>query len=609
MAATKQSSACNLARSSKSKQTSILDFDMPKKERRVRGTTTTSTQPSHPPGFDNDDNNGSSSKLNSNPMSHKRKRVCNTTVGAAADSSPPLALQYNTHDNDNAYDDDDDVSTSGGTFPAVEKEKKMIRKTVCYDITVINKQPRGPLAKKKGGGSEEKQIHLSSVTPSPKLKHQQQPALLPVFREPWLEPYKPALSNSNGSHHLPSGVIDIDSIPHTCCLNSQQSHAGISWITSKRRCGCVIDTNHNTAESMTESYLGSYGVERYSRVGLAGKKRRGGIGMMNNTTIVNSDDWKIEQWWLDETRKDLMLQASSIEKHLDFMPRQPSMTIKFRKDLMDWLFVLTDSYSSETFWLCAKLIDRSLASSYPSGDNGASANKASKKKKRKIKNWLVGGEMAAKSKDFNLLGIACMCIAAKIVETAPLLIDEYVRYLESDYTAEEIVQMEAAVCKCLKYSLNFVTPANFVHRFLRASCVSSDRSTSPNHSNRSANETSATVTVASSNIVQNLYLEKLVFYLLDLAVLEYKLVVLKKPSLVAAAALYLARATLGIREHVVSHSPLFELSSADASSSNTNRSTSPTLQRALKCYWSKTLEYYTGYDKVSRIEVYLRVVL
>ena len=81
MAATKQSSACNLARSSKSKQTSILDFDMPKKERRVRGTTTTSTQPSHPPGVqengtsDNDDNNGSSSKLNSNPMSHKRKRV------------------------------------------------------------------------------------------------------------------------------------------------------------------------------------------------------------------------------------------------------------------------------------------------------------------------------------------------------------------------------------------------------------------------------------------------------------------------------------------------------------------------------------------------------
>jgi Cyclin, C-terminal domain len=59
-------------------------------------------------------------------------------------------------------------------------------------------------------------------------------------------------------------------------------------------------------------------------------------------------------------------------------------------------------------------------------------------------------------------------------------------------------------------------------------------------------------------------------YLLELSRLSYRLVPVK-PSLLAAAAVYLARATLGIRETA-------RFKAADSQG-----------------FWTKTLQYYTGY--------------
>lgn len=153
--------------------------------------------------------------------------------------------------------------------------------------------------------------------------------------------------------------------------------------------------------------------------------------------------------------------------------------------------------------------------------------------------------------------------------------------------------MEAKVCNALKFNFNYATPYRFVYRFLRASYVSAHCSTSesliPDGNMNNANMRYHNAMQYGMNSETNVLLKMLVFYLLDLAVLEYKLV-LKKPSLVAAAAVYLARATLGIREFnsscLTSSTPLFEIS-------NPIRFNSPTT----KSYWSKTLEYYTGYEK------------
>ena len=86
-------------------------------------------------------------------------------------------------------------------------------------------------------------------------------------------------------------------------------------------------------------------------------------------------------------------------------------------------------------------------------------------------------------------------------------------------------------------------------------------------------------------------LDRLVFYLLDLSTLEYKFVYVK-PSLVAASAMYLARATLGIREP---NPPLID-NSEDFLHGGMGVASSPSFRRAAQGFWSKTLEYYTGYD-------------
>lgn len=86
---------------------------------------------------------------------------------------------------------------------------------------------------------------------------------------------------------------------------------------------------------------------------------------------------------------------------------------------------------------------------------------------------------------------------------------------------------------------------------------------------------------------QKKMMEHLVFYLIDLSLVEYKFVGIK-PSLVTAAAVYLARATLGIREV----SPP-SMSTPLDSNSIIRRSSGP----AAVGFWSKTLQHYTGYDK------------
>lgn len=144
--------------------------------------------------------------------------------------------------------------------------------------------------------------------------------------------------------------------------------------------------------------------------------------------------------------------------------------------------------------------------------------------------------------------------------------------------------MEATVCNALKFNFNFRTPIQYVERFLRASYVSSESSTTANVPSNEAAMSSLRCSSDVANNATNVLLKKLVFYLLDLSTLEYKLVT-KKPSLVTAAAVYLARATLGI----------------------TNSRNDVSLSRACSGYWSKTLEYYTGYD-VCDIEECVRLL-
>lgn len=171
---------------------------------------------------------------------------------------------------------------------------------------------------------------------------------------------------------------------------------------------------------------------------------------------------------------------------------------------------------------------------------------------------------------------ACTLIASKLLEIIPPTPDEMAYISDDAFSRIKILEAEAEVCDSLKFNFNFKTPYNYIERFLRASHASSESSLS---SHRAAMGRGV-------NNANNPLLERLVFYLCDLSMLEYKFVLLK-PSLIAASAVYLARATLGIREPT----PIF-----DNEQDFGMIGSSPSFLRVAKGYWSKTLEHYTGYD-------------
>ena len=143
---------------------------------------------------------------------------------------------------------------------------------------------------------------------------------------------------------------------------------------------------------------------------------------------------------------------------------------------------------------------------------------------------------------------ACMLIASKLEETQPVTIKDLAYMTDGTYTAGQIKDMEAKICELLEFRLQTPTPYQFIDRYLRASDATAGRATpSP----------------------RNPILEQMVNYLLELSLLDVRFV--ETPAcLITAAAVYLARATLGIQD----------------------------LDGQI---WNKTLEYYSSY-RLSEIE-------
>ena len=148
------------------------------------------------------------------------------------------------------------------------------------------------------------------------------------------------------------------------------------------------------------------------------------------------------------------------------------------------------------------------------------------------------------------LNSACTWIAAKIEEVTVPTVNDFVYISDNIYSQDQIREMEMEVCATLKFRLQHVTPASYAHEFLMASeqapCNNGGPSFHP-------------------------ILRNMVYYLLELSRFPYALIPVK-PSLVAAGAIFLARATLGICD------------------------TSPANAAHARGYWTKALQYYTGYS-------------
>jgi hypothetical protein len=196
-----------------------------------------------------------------------------------------------------------------------------------------------------------------------------------------------------------------------------------------------------------------------------------------------------------------------------------------RAILIDWMIELAEEYKCTpmTLQLAVALVDKSLARGAPSL---TSENKTK-------------GYFTVKRDMLQCVGCACMWIAAKIEEITPPSVDEFVYISDNSYSREQIIDMELSICTALTFRLSQVTPYHYVEEFLRASCACGD---------------------PSCSAPENPVLKNMVLYLLELSMLPHELAHVNA-SLKAAAAVYVARVTLGFRD-----------------------------------YWTKTLEYYTGWD-------------
>ena len=118
----------------------------------------------------------------------------------------------------------------------------------------------------------------------------------------------------------------------------------------------------------------------------------------------------------------------------------------------------------------------------------------------------------------------------------------FVYVSDKTYTRKEITKMEHDICNVLNFRFyEQVTPLHFIHRFFRASDVSFYQ-----HSD-SVGDSNTDSHMQGINLGTNPVYQFMTEYMLELALLKPGFVGMNA-SKVAAAALYLARATLGLRD-------------------------------------------------------------
>lgn len=170
----------------------------------------------------------------------------------------------------------------------------------------------------------------------------------------------------------------------------------------------------------------------------------------------------------------------------NYMTKQPDITFPMRSILVDWLVEVSEEYKlhSETVYLAVNYIDRFL--SY----------------------------MSVQRARLQLVGTACMFIAAKYEEIYPPDVTEFVYITDDTYTKKQVLRMEQLVLGVLEF--NVTVPTGFFFA---------------NHFSQMAGSNEKTTSLAR--------------YLTELTLLDADTYLPFVPSIIGASATALARHTLG----------------------------------------------------------------
>ncbi|XP_042429047.1 cyclin-A1-1-like isoform X3 [Zingiber officinale] len=137
------------------------------------------------------------------------------------------------------------------------------------------------------------------------------------------------------------------------------------------------------------------------------------------------------------------LQKSETKKRpsIDFMETiQKDITANMRSILIDWLVEVAEEYHlvPDTLYLSVNYLDR----------------------------YLSGNEINRER--LQLLGVACMLIAAKYEETCAPQVEDFCCMTDNTYSKDEVLRMESEVLNYLKFEMTVPTTKCFLRRFVHA---------------------------------------------------------------------------------------------------------------------------------------------
>jgi cyclin B len=144
--------------------------------------------------------------------------------------------------------------------------------------------------------------------------------------------------------------------------------------------------------------------------------------------------------YVNQMYDNFSVMERDIALNANYMSKQSFINEKMRAILCDWLVEVHLKFKMvpETLYLTINMLDRFLQM----------------KQVRRSK--------------LQLVGVACMSIAAKYEEIYPPELRDYVHVTDRAYSRKEIVEMESDVVESLQYNLTVPTIHSFLCRFLKA---------------------------------------------------------------------------------------------------------------------------------------------
>jgi hypothetical protein len=479
-----------------------------KSSSRVKGIEPTSTEPVAQAGQQSSTGKSpaptptsasSSSPSTKTDGPHRRLRSRGALKDETVDDRKPHAANANANTS----------TTSQGRKRSASSTKQPRRKSSRLLVTAGKDD--GPLA--RGDNTS-----LNQVTPSPTAA---KTSPMFSFKAPIIKKKK------RTSSCVPDGVVDLYA---SGCIS----------------CACMCNQDDCSAESVTASYIRSYGKEYWQNLkdteapAISPPTPDSHVSKSSvfslrssNASYATAETPELKRDWVHINTS--AIKPSQPTESAQYLPYQPDLTPKMRSILVDWIIELSEhfNFGPTTLHLAVTLVDKVLACGPLSmtEDSDGDESESDDEDESKTNCFLISRER------FQLLGASCTWIACKIEEFSPPGVDDFAYVSDNIYTTAQIKRMERRICKALNFSFWHQTPYPYIYEFIRASneCPNPDCS--------------------SSSLFNNM-----VLYLLELGRLPY-CPVTKKPSLLAASAVYLARRTLGRHE------------------------------------WTPTLQYYTGYSK------------